>query len=73
MGFDSCQNCPYQPFGAKARAIPAQVCGDKLKPRLEIGKIISKAIDSQFYLKKIELSIKVKQKAPFIANSLSIH
>jgi hypothetical protein len=49
MGFDSCQNFPYQPFGAKARAIPAPVCEGKLKPRLEIGKIISKAIDSQFY------------------------
>jgi hypothetical protein len=68
MGIDSCQNCPFQPFGA----IPAPICEGKLKHRLEIGKIISEAIDPQFYLKKIELSIKVKRKLSFIANSLSI-
>jgi len=45
MGIDSCQNCPFQFFGA----IPAPICEGKLKPRLEIGKIISEAIDSQFY------------------------
>jgi hypothetical protein len=49
MGIDSCQKCPFQPFGAKAQAIPAPICEGKLKPRLEIGKIISEAIDSQFY------------------------
>jgi hypothetical protein len=72
MGIDSCQNCPFQTFDAKAQAIPAPICEGKLRPRLEIGKIISEAIDPQFYLKKIELSIKVKRKLSFIANSLSI-
>jgi hypothetical protein len=45
MGIDSCQNCPFQPFGA----ILSPICEGKLKPRLEIGKIISEAIDVQFY------------------------
>jgi hypothetical protein len=45
MGIDSCQNCPFQPFGA----IPAPICEGKLKPRLEIGKIIYEGIDFQFY------------------------
>jgi hypothetical protein len=49
MDIDSCQNCPSQPFGTKAQAIPPPICERKLKPRLEIGKIISEAIDSQFY------------------------
>jgi hypothetical protein len=49
MGIDSCQNCPSQPLWTKAQAIPTQICERKLKPRLEIGKIISEAIDVQFY------------------------
>ncbi|MFZ9234818.1 MAG: hypothetical protein ACO22X_01255 [Algoriphagus sp.] len=72
MDNDSCQNCPFQTFGENAPAILTPIREGKLKPMLEIGKIISEAIDIQFYWKKIELSIKVKQKPPFIANSLSI-
>jgi hypothetical protein len=49
MDIDSCQNCPFQPFGSKAQVTLAPICEGKFKPRLEIGKIISEAIDIQFY------------------------
>jgi hypothetical protein len=49
MGFDSSQNCTFQIFGEKAQAIPSPICDSKLKLRLIIGKIISEAIDLQFY------------------------
>jgi hypothetical protein len=49
MGFDSSQNCPFQTFGEKAQAIPSPIRDSKLKLRLIVGKIISEAIDFQFY------------------------
>jgi hypothetical protein len=41
MDIDSCQNCLSQPLWTKAQAMPPPICERKLKPRLEIGKIIS--------------------------------
>jgi hypothetical protein len=70
MGIDSCKNCPFQSFAKKGKAIKGPICASNLKLKLENRKIISEAIDSQFYQKKIELSIKMKQKPAFIANSL---
>lgn len=45
MGFTFCQNCPALACSETAKAFPAPFCEVKLKPRLEIGKIISEAID----------------------------
>jgi len=49
MGFDSSQNCPFQTFGKKAQAILSPIRESKLMIRLIVGKIISEAIDFQFY------------------------
>jgi hypothetical protein len=49
MGFTFCQNCPFQTCFEIAKAFPAPFCEGKLKPRVEIGKIICEAIDFQSY------------------------
>lgn len=49
MGFTFGQRCPFQTCSETAKAFPAPFCEVKLKPRLEIGKIISEAIEFQSY------------------------
>ena len=49
MGFNFCQNCPFKSFAEKENAIHLPICAGKMKPKLENGKIISEAIDPQFY------------------------
>lgn len=49
MGFNFWQNCPSKSFVEKENAIHLPICAGKMKPKLENGKIISKAIDPQFY------------------------
>ncbi len=49
MGFNFCQNRPFKSFAEKENAIHLPICAGNLKPKLENGKIISGAIDPQFY------------------------